>query len=177
MFLLTQVTKWIDSRDSTKRVHKRDTWALGYRWFLLNPNRFVDIKDRSTLAVARASCKFSDVDRDRRENLSYMELNSSPAQIIAQHDVAFHSKFITLGFFPKNNPRKTPVDTTVQVDWIAYFDDYNDPNFPNAVWMVYQRAGFRRVEQLVEGTLEGIEDILETGTTSTTSTTTEDEQQ
>ena len=177
MFLLTQVTKWIDSRDSTKRVHKRDTWALGYRWFLLNPNRMVDIKDRSTLALTRASFKFSDVDRDRREGLSYAEVNSSPAQIIAAHDVAFHSKFITLGFYPKNNPHKTVVDTTVAVEDIAYFDDYNDPDHPDCVWMIYCRKGFRRVEQLVEGTLEGIEDILETGTTSTTSTTTEDEQQ
>jgi len=175
MFLLTQVTKWVDSRDSGKRAHKRDIWDLGYRLFLLNPNRMVDIKDRSTLALARASFKFSDNKQDRREGLSYAEVNSSPTQIAAAHDTAFHSKFITLGFYPKNNPRKVPVDTTVAVEDIAYFDDYNDPNYPNCVWMVYCRGGFRRVEQLVEGTLQGIEDILETGT-STTSTTTEEEQ-
>jgi hypothetical protein len=176
MFILSLVTKWQDGRDSSKRVHKRDTWDNVGRWFLLNPNRFVDIKDRSTIAIGRSSLKFSDVDRDRRENLSYMELNSSPAEIIAQHDVPFHSKFITLGFYPKNNPHKTTVDTTVLVDWIAYFDDYNDPDHPDCVWMVYERAGFRRVEQLVEGTLEEIEDRLETGTTSTTTTTSDREQ-
>lgn len=171
MFILSTVTKWQDGRDSSKRVHKRDTWDNSGRLFLLNPNRMVDIKDRSTLVLARASCKFSDVDRDRRENLSYMELDSSPAQIIAAGDTAFHSNFITLGFFPKNNPNKTAVDTAVAVEDIAYFDDYNDPDFPNCVWMVYCRKGFRRVEQLVEGTLEKIEDILETGTTTSSSST------
>ena len=177
MFILSKVTKWQRGFDSNKRVHKRDTWDVAGRFFLLNPNRMVDIKDRSTLALAKASCLFSDNHRDRRENLSYMELDNSPAQIAASHDTAFHSKFITLGFYPKNNPRKTPVDTTVDVEDIAYFDDYNDPNFPNCVWLVYCRKGFRRVEQLVEGTLEGIEDRLETGTSTTQTSTHDDREQ
>lgn len=172
MFILSQVTKWVDSRDSSKRAHKRDIFDLGYRLFLLNPNRFVDIKVKGT----GSSFKFSDVDRDRREATSYLETNSTVAEIIAAHDTAFHSNFITLGFYPKNNPHKTPVDTTVPVEYIAYFDDYNDPAHPGCVWMVYERAGWRRVEQLVEGTLEGIEDRLETGT-STSSTTTEAREQ
>lgn len=176
MFILTLVTKWQDRRDSSRRVHPRDTWGNAGRWFLLNPNRMVDIKDRSTIAIGRSSFKFSDVDRDRLENLSYVEANSSPTEIATAHDIAFHSKFITLGFYPKNNPHKTPVDTTVDVEDIAYFDDYNDPDHPDCVWMIYCRKGFRRVEQLVEGTLEGIEDRLETGTSTTTSTTEEREQ-
>lgn len=171
MFILSQITKWQDSRDSSKRSHKRDLWGLGYRWFLLNPNRFVDIKVRGT----GSAFKFHDVDRDRREGGSYLFSNSTVAQIIAAHDTAFHSNFITLNFFPKNNPRKTPVATTLSVDCIAYFDDYNDPNFPNCVWVVYERAGFRRVEQLVEGNLDSIYDRLLTGTTTTT--TDEDREQ
>lgn len=167
MFILTQLTKWVDNRDSKKRVHARDIWDNGYRWFLLNPNRFVDIKVKGT----GSSFKFSDVDRDRREATSYIESNSTVAAIIAAHDTAFFSKFITLNFYPKNNPHKTPVATTLEVDDIAYFDDYNDPDHPNCVWMIYQRGGFRRVEQLVEGTLGGIENRLETGTSTTTTTT------
>lgn len=167
MFILSQITKWVDNRDSGKRTHKRDIFDLGYRLFLLNPNRFVDIKVKG----AGSSFKFSDVDRDRRESTSYLESNSTVAEIIAAHDTPFHSKFITLGFYPKNNPHKIPVDTTLDVEDIAYFDDYNDPNHPQCVWLVYQRKGFRRVEQLVEGTLEGIEDRLETGTSTTTTTT------
>lgn len=172
MFILSEVTKWVDNRDSKRRVHPRDIFDNGYRLFLLNPNRFVDIKVHG----AGSSFKFFDVDRDRRESSSYLETNSTVAEVIAQHDVAFHSKFITLGFYPKNNPHKTPIQTTVSVDCIAYFDDYNDPNHNGCVWMIYERAGFRRVEQLVEGTLEGVEDRLRTGTSTTTTTTDEREQ-
>lgn len=172
MFILSQITKWVDSRDSSKRTHKRDIFDHGYRLFLLNPNRFVDIKVHGT----GSSFKFSDNHRDRREATSYLESNSTVAEIIAQHDVAFHSKFITLNFYPKNNPHKTPIAVTTDVEDIAYFDDYNDPNHPNCVWMVYNVKAFKRIEQLVEGTLEGIEDRLRTGTTSTTTTTSDREQ-
>ena len=170
MLLLAQVTKWVDNRDSTKRVHKRDG---AYRWYLLNPSRFVDIKDLSTLVIAKASCLFSDNHRDRREGNSYMELLKSPAQIRTAHDTAYFSKFITLPFYPKNNPHKTAVNTTIDVEDIAYFDDYNDPNHPNCCWLIYNRKGFKRVEQLVGYSLEQVEDVAETGTTSTTTTTEE----
>jgi len=172
MFLLTELTSWQRGRDSGKRVHARDIFENGYRLFLINPNRIVDLKvdDDGSMFL------FSDNHRDRRENLSFVRSNSTVAEVIAQHDVAFHSKFITLGFYPKNNPHKTPVDTTIEVEDIAYFDDYNDPDHPNCVWVVYCRKGFRRVEQLVEGTLEGIEDRLRTGTTSSTTTTSDREQ-
>lgn len=167
MFILSKITKWVDQRDSTKRVHKRDIWDNAGRWFLLNPNRFVDIKVHGN----GSSFKFFDVDRDRRESNSFLISNSTVAEIITQHDLPFHSNFITLNFYPKNNPHKTPVATTVSTDCIAYFDDYNDPDHPGVVWMVYERAGFRRVEQLVEGTLENIYDRLLTGTTTSTTTT------
>lgn len=167
MFLLAEVTKWVDQRDSSKRTHKRDIFDVGYRLFLLNPNRFVDIKVHG----AGSSFKFSDNHRDRREGTSYLETNSTVAEIIAEHDVAFHSKFLTLNFYPKNNPHKTPIAVTTDVEDIAYFDDYNDPNHPNCVWMVYNLKGFKRVEQLVEGTLENIYDRLLTGTTTSTTTT------
>jgi hypothetical protein len=172
MFLLTELTAWQRGFDSNKRVHARDIFENGYRLFLINPNRIVDLKvdDDGSMFL------FSDNHRDRRENLSFVRSNSTVAEVIAQHDVAFHSKFITLGFYPKNNPHKTPVDTTLDVEDIAYFDDYNDPDHPNCVWVVYCRKGFRRVEQLVEGTLEGIEDRLRTGTTSSTTTTSDREQ-
>ena len=148
----------------------------GYREFLLNPNRMVEIKDRSTLVLALSSFNFSDNHRDRRENTSYIECNSSPAQIQTAHDTAFHSKFITLPFCPKNNPHKTTVDVTLDVDDIAYFDAYNDPNHPNFCWVVYNRKAFKRIEQLVAYSLREVEDVAETGTTSTTTTSTEERQ-
>ena len=176
MFVLAPVTKWVDSRDSRKRTHARDIWSTGYREFLLNPNRIVDLKDRSTLAVAKSSFLFSDNHRDRREGNSYLEVNLSPAQIEAAHNTAFFSKFITLPFCPKNDPDKTPVDTTTDVEDIAYFDRYNaDPD--NFVWMVYNRKAFRRVEQLVAYNIEQVEDVAETGATTTTTTSTEEKPQ
>ena len=175
MFALIDITKWSDSRDSSKRSHKRDIAMVGYRTFLINPNRIVDLKDRSTLVLALSSFLFSDNHRDRRENNSYVECNSSPAQIETAHNTAFFSKFITLPFYPKNNPHKTTVNVTLDVDDIAYFDDYNDPNHPNCCWVVYNKKAFKRVEQLVGYSLEQVEDIAETGTTSTTTTSTEEQ--
>lgn len=175
-FLFTEVTKWVDVRDSSRRTHPRDIWGLGYREFLLNCNRFSDIKDRSSLVVPKSSFLFSDNHRDRREGNSYIEANSSPAQIITAHDTALHSKMITLPFCPKNDPAKTPVNVTLDVEDIAYFDRYNDDP-DNFVWLVYNRKAFRRVEQLVAYNIEQVEDVLETGTTTTTTTTTEEDRE
>jgi hypothetical protein len=169
MVILSEVTKWVDQRDSSKRVHKRDIWDTAYRLFILNPNRMSDIKVHGT----GSQFLFSDNHRDRREGNSFLITNSTVAELQAAHDTAFHSKFVTLGFYPKNNPHKTPVDTTIDVEDIAYFDDYNDPNHPDVCWLVYNRKSFKRVEQLVEGTFLRIPDILLTGTTSTTSTSTD----
>jgi len=169
MYFLSEVTKWETNRDGKKRVHARDTWGLGFRYFVLNPNRIVDLKVHGT-----GSCfKFSDNHRDRRESTSYVECNETVAEIETAHNLAFHSKFITLDFYPKNNHFKTPVATTLDVEDIAYVDDYNDPCHPDCdcIWIVYCRKGFRRVEQLVRGTLQVFIDRAETGTTSTTSTT------
>jgi hypothetical protein len=168
MVILSEITKWVDSRDSKKRVHLRDVWQLGYRLFILNPNRISDLKVHGN----GSSFLFSDNHRDRREGNSYIESNSTVAEIEASHNTAYHSKFVTLGFYPKNNPHRIPVNTTTDVEDIAYFDDYNDPDHPNCCWMVYNKKAFKRIEQLVEGTFERIPDLLLTGTTSTTSTST-----
>jgi hypothetical protein len=168
MIILTQLTQWVDQRDSKKRVHARDVWALGYRWFILNPNRISDLKVRGT----GSQFLFSDNHRDRREGNSFIISNSTVAQIEAAHNTAYHSKFATFGFYPKNDPHRVPVHTTIDVEDIAYFDDYNDPNHPNCCWLVYNRKAYKRVEQLVDCSFLGIPDLLLTGTTSTTSTTT-----
>lgn len=174
MLLLTQITKWVDQRDSTKRKHKRDEWELGYREFLINPNRITNLKVHGT----GSSFLFSDNHRDRREGNSYVESNSTVAEIIATHDTPHHSNMITLPFCPKNDPRKTPVDYTLDVEDLAYFDAYNAPpelglaDPDKFCWLVYNKKAFKRVEQLVAYSLREIEDIDETGTTSTTTTTT-----
>jgi len=176
MLVLAPITKWVDSRDSRKRAHARDIAFTGYREFLINPNRISDLKDRSTLVLALSSFLFSDNHRDRREGNSYIECNLSPAQIETAHNTAFFSKFVTLPFCPKNNPHKTPVNHTIDVEDLVYFDRYNDPNHPGFCWLVYNRKAFKRVEVLVAYTIEQVEDILETGSTTTTTTTTEERQ-
>jgi hypothetical protein len=172
MLLLTRIYEWTDNRDSKKRFHKRDNWSLGYREFLINPNRIVDMVDDSTLVIAKCHFKFSDNHRDRREATSFIRCYSSSAQVETAHNLAYFSKFITLPFYPKNDPHRTPVNTTIDVEDIAYFDRYNDPNHPNCVWLVYNVKAFKRIEQLVGLSLEQAEDVAETGTTSTTTTST-----
>ena len=171
MFILTEVTKWEENRDSSHKPTTLDVNQYGSRWFLMNPNRFVNIKDRSTLVLARSSFLFSENHRDRRENLGYVECNSSPAQIQTAHDTEFFSEFITLPICPKNDPLRTPVDTTIEQSDIAYFDAYN-PDPDNFCWMIYNYKAFKRVEVLVSYNLDQVEDVAETGTTTTTSTTT-----
>jgi len=172
MLLLTDIYTWQDRRDSSSKIPTLDKNKVGYRTFLINPNRISDMKDLSNIAVTRSSFLFSENHRDRRENNSYIVCGHSPAQIEAVHNTAFASQFITLPFYPKNNPNKTAVDTTIDVDDIAYFDAYN-PDPDNYCWLIYDRKAFRRVEQLVGLSLEQVEDIAETGTTTTTSSTTD----
>lgn len=171
MLLLTQVTKWVTNRDGNSRVHPRDVWELGYREYLINPNRIVDLKVYGN----GSQFLFSDNHRDRRESNSFLRTNSTVAEIITAHDTAYASKFITLPFCPKNDPARTPIDTTIDVEDIAYFDRYNDDP-DNFVWLVYNRKAFRRVEQLVAYSIEQVEDVAETGTTTTSTSTEEGEQ-
>lgn len=172
MFLMSNVTLWSDERDSCGRIPTVDKNKVGYRTFLLNPNRMTDIKDLSTPQIPKASCLFSDNHRDRREQNSFMQLLSSPTEIETAMNTAFASQFITLPFYPRNNPAKTPIDTMIDVDDIAYFDAYN-PDPDNYCWVIYNKKAFRRVEQLVGLNINQAEDIAETGTTTTTTTTTE----
>jgi hypothetical protein len=180
MWFISQVTKWVDNRDSKIRVDEHDVNQHGYHYYLLNPNRISDMKDLTVLAVLKSSFLFSDNHRDRREGNSYIECLSSPAQIIAAHDTDFHSQFITLPFCPKNNPLKATVDTTIDVDDLAYACAYRAPAELEALgvdenefcWIVYDRKAFRRVEQLTKLNIWQLEDRGETGSTTTTSTST-----
>lgn len=166
MYIQPKITKWVDNRDSKLRVPAMDTAHPGYREYVLNPNRISDLKVHGT----GSSFLFSDNHRDRRESNSYIECDLTVAQIITAHDTAFHSRFITLPFCPKNDPTKTPIDTTLDTDDTAYYDRYN-PDPDNFVWLIYDRKAFRRVEQLVKYSLEDIPDVALTGTTTSTTTT------
>jgi len=92
-------------------------------------------------------------------------------------DTPLH-QYLTLPFVPKHEPwgspmfpLRTPVDTTIGVWAVTYFTKYN-PDPANYCWLCYYKGAFKRIEVLVNYSLEDIEDIVETGTTTSTSTST-----
>jgi hypothetical protein len=169
MLIWVHATEWQDRRDSSKKETTLDNNQVGYRLFLINSNRITDLKVDPV--SGGAMFLFSENHRDRRENNSFMRVTETVAEIIAAHDTAYASNFVTLPFQPKNDPTKTPIDTTLEVEDLAYFDRYN-PDPDHFSWLIYNRKAWKRVEQLVGYNLEQDEDIVETGTTTTTSSTT-----
>jgi len=149
------ITKWESHRDGKGRVSAIDR-PLG-RTFLINPNRIVDMLSDGT----GSKFKFWDNHLDERENFSYVESSSSVAEITASHDDDPFSLFVTLPIFPKSDPARTPVDTTIPIEFIAYFD-YNNADTSTS-WIVYIKDGFRRVEALVDYSLVEIFNLIETG--------------
>lgn len=175
LFLAT-VWKWQDLRDSSNRISAKES-ATG-RLFILNTNRITDIKDLSTLTESRCSFLYADNPSDRRESVSYLEVAYSQAQMETIIDSTPHSQALTLPFQPKREPwgspvfpLRTPVDTTIGIWAVTYFTEYN-PDPDNYCWLCYYKGAFKRIEVLVNYSLDDIIDIVETGTTTSTSTTT-----
>ena len=171
---IAPVTKWQDIRDSSNRISASEA----YRLFILHTNRISDVRDLSTLAVAKCSFYYSDNPASRREGLSYVEVALSAAQVIAQFDVVLASNAVTLPICPYNSPYKgnpafplrTPINTTINIGAIAYVTRYNPlPN--DYVWVCFYRGSFKRMEVLVSLSV----DMYPTLTSTTTSTTTEHE--
>lgn len=174
MFFLSLIEDWKDQRDSSYRVAPLDLRKANGRWYLINPNRCNEIIVDPNNAN-KSQFKLFDNFKDRREGWSYVKADISVAEITAADDTPFHSNMITLDIYRKNDPTKATVATTMPVECIAWFKEYNP--LPGYVWMCYVNGAFRRKEVLVGGTLQEIEDKLETGTTSTTSSTTTEERQ
>jgi len=168
-YFIATVTNWSDQRDSAYRIAPADS---GSRQILLNPNRISDLKeaDDSTIQVPKSIFKFFDNHLDRREKWSTIKANIAVSSIIAAADTPFASQMITINIHRDNNPNKATVATTMPVACIAYADDYN-PLPDTHCWIVYYNAAFKRREVLADLTIEQLEDIAETGTTSTTTTT------
>jgi hypothetical protein len=167
MFIWTPFYSWSDKRDSAYRVAPLDERLNGYREFLINPNRISDLIEGqdTTIQVPTSWFKFFDNHLDRREGWSYGKAYIAVATIIATDNVDFHSNMVTLPICRNNNPDALTTDTTLPVSCIAYFDRYN-PRPTEFVWMVYYNAAFKRREVLVHYSLEDIEDLLESGTTT-----------
>ena len=164
-YTIITVTDWQDKRDSAYRVAPADA---GSREILINPNRVSDLVVDPADAN-KCIFKFFDNNLDRRESYSTIHADETVQSIIDAGDTAFFSNMITLNIHRYNNPNKATVATTIPVSCIAYADRYNQDN--EHCWIVYYNAAFKRREVLADLTIEQLEDIAETGTTSTTTTT------
>ena len=147
MFFITTVTKWVSNRDGKARISTMDT-AHG-RTFVLNTNRITD------LLVNGSGSKFYFYDNhlDRRENRSYIECNSTVAQIETARNLSVPSKFVTIDVFRNRNINNSPTSICIPVEAVAYLDAYR-PAPPVATWLIYMQNSFKRVELLVDKSLQ-----------------------
>lgn len=168
LFLANVYRPWTDSRDSSNRVSllDHDPATNLHRQYVLNPLKMSDIITHTLGCTA----KFSDNFGDRREKYSQIIINKSVAQIEAILDTTPHTNAITLPICPANNPEKTPVDTTILWESIAYADRYN-PDPENFCWVCYTKGAFKRVEVLCNLAIEDVVDLVRSGSTSTTFST------
>ena len=163
ILFIAKVYNWTDSRDSSKRKVALDGAS---REYVLNPHFMTDI---TTNATYGSNLKYSDNFLDRREGLSSMIIDKTPAQIVTYANTAANSNTIALKICPHNNPDKTAVSTTIQWANIVYADRYN-PNPGNFCWVVFLEGAFKRKEVLCNQAIEDIMRLVRSGNTTTTFT-------
>lgn len=161
-FKILEITNWSDKRDSAYRIAPADG---GHRHILLNTDEhmsdiLVDPSDAN-----KSIFKYFDNPKDRRESYSVIHANNTVASIIAAADTPFDSNYITLPIHKNNNPEAATVDTTIPVTSLSFADRCNrDPN--NHCWVVYYNAAFKRREVLTHLSIEDLEYLSETGSTT-----------
>lgn len=160
---IAKVYSWDESRTSGNRKTNLDGAS---REFLLNPHFMTDI---TTNATYGSNLKYSDNFLDRREGLSTLIINKTPAQIITYANTAANSNTIALKICPHNNPDNTAVSTVIQWANIVYANRYN-PNPGNFCWVVYLEGAFKRKEVLVNLAIEDVMRLVRSGNTTTTFT-------
>lgn len=138
----------------TKHPGKRLGVAYGDYW-VFNPNRFVDIRDRSYAADSTSSISlYSNDPDDRRDSPDTLGIGSAPSVIQAWYDLDPPSKFGTLYIFPDMDITQTSVATTIEWANIAYLwqtpKDYADGIICR---MVYYPEAWKRVECIIDASL------------------------
>ena len=161
MWFLSYVTSFSETRDSSYRVSPTD--RVGYRQFLLNPNRISDLQegDDTTLAVPTSVFKYFDNPLNPREKYAVVKTRTAVQTIIDEADTAYDSAFITLPIFRNNNPDSLTEDFTIPVSALAFASAYNQDT--DLSWVVYYNAAFKRREVLVDYTLAELVDAAENG--------------
>jgi hypothetical protein len=179
MYFKATVRVWRDKRDSSNRINKLDKSKVGYREFILNPERIVNLlplvangssltfdstdfswdslfysfDQLSTSANTGAKFWYSDNAIGRKESLSYLEVTESVDFIKSAIDTPFDSKFYTLPVHIHNDPTKPTYSLTIQANSLVYADRYN-PYTGNKVWVVFMETVFKRVEVLCDMSFE-----------------------
>jgi hypothetical protein len=148
MFYLATITKWQSIRDCKGRVGAIDR-ASG-RQFVINPNRLTDIRDNGT----GSRFLFFDNHLDHRESPSYVEASDSVDDLKMAHDDDLSYKFITLPVHRNNNPSRATDNIQIEADMFAYADASNADS--DKSWVTYIKEGFKRVEVLVDLSLNDI---------------------
>jgi hypothetical protein len=149
MFILSTITKWESLRDGRHRVGALDL-PTG-REFVINPNRLVDIRDKGT----GSKFLFFDNHLDSRENASYVESSDSVTTLQEAYDDDLSSKFIELPIYRDNNISRATDIVRIDSELFAYADA-NNASPGTSSWVVYIKNGFKRVEVLVNLTLNDI---------------------
>lgn len=149
MFILSTITKWESHRDSKMRVGAMD--RSSGRQFVINPNRIVDLKARGT----GSKFLFFDNHLDSREGASYVEALETVTELREAYDDDLASKFIDLPVYRNNNINRATDIVRIEADTFAYADT-NNANPDISSWVVYIKNGFKRVEVLVNLTLNDI---------------------
>ena len=156
---LVQVNTWHSVRPEK---YKRGTGHTNYvsygDYYLLNTNRMVDIRETTGGGTI---FEYNQAPDDHRCSPDTIETNSTLLQLNQDADLVPQDKFATLDIFPTLDITRVTVDTPVetQIEWDSIalvWQTARDITYGNLFWCVYTRKGFRRVEQLVEGTLENI---------------------
>lgn len=143
MFIATTITKWVTQRDGKARISTPEV-SIG-RVFVLNTNRMVDI-----VATDNGSkFYFYDNHLDRREGKSYVECNSTVAELIVAKNTPLASEFRIISVYKNNDIRKSTISMYFMVKDIAYLDAYRTVP-PRATWIIYLEKGFKRVEVLAD---------------------------
>jgi len=160
-YKILDITRFADKRDSAYRVAPADG---GSRKYLLNPSHITElIVDPSS--ASKSIFKFFDNHLDRRESWALVHANNTVASIVAAADTPFDSNMITIPIHKNNNPLNATTDFTMPSDCISFATPYNpDPN--NHCWIVYYLSAFKRREVLAHISLEDLEYLSETGSTT-----------
>ena len=137
----------------TKHPGKRMGVAYG-DYYVVNSNRFVDIRDRAYADDATASISlFANDPDDRRNSPDTLGCSAAPSVIQGWHDIAPVSKFGTLPIFPDKDLSQAAVDTTIEWANVAYLwqtpRDYDD----DVCRMVYYPEAWKRVECIIDKSL------------------------